>query len=351
MMDPHAPTFAMLGSEVDSYLRALPGVWVACDEFAAGCAAIAFHMVTGTVATLVALEGPGTNMALPALAIAAEEGIPVNVHTATGWAPPTLPAPTLMDVALRGEPLRLARFADRDRFDALRLGEEQIVTQGSAIPGARFFGRQWLGYWGFMCDPTVRAAVAARPVLDSDGPTIMRAPSSFVARQAPAWVDAAVEALDRALPEDAAVVCDAGSSHEAVVRLVAKRGLRPVVQPLQQVIMGWSLGAALGIHAGMPNLPVGVVIGDGSLLGRVGDLAVLARYRVPAVIVVIVNGLLGEGRRAWSGQPGADLAVLPTVDWQAVVTAVGATVANDLANAVDAVSEGPQVVLVEEPKP
>jgi thiamine pyrophosphate-dependent acetolactate synthase large subunit-like protein len=339
----------MVGSTVDSYLRALPEVWVACDEFAAGCAAMAFHMVTGRVARVVAVDGPGTHMLLTALAIAAEEDIPMRLHTGADWTPPELLARPTMPVSSHGTPVRLIRFADQAGGALAAAGDEQIITEGSAIPGARLFGDRWLGYWGFMCDDRVLEAVATRPVISSIGRVAVPSPRTFDVSQAPLWIDAAVRETDAALPDDAPIVCDAGSSHESVARLIARRGLRPVLQTREQTTMGWSLGAALGVHVGLPATPLGVVIGDGSLLSRIGDLAVLVRYRVPAVILVIVNGLIGEGRRAWAGQPGADLAVLPSVDWAAVVNAVGATVAPDVGSAVSNADEGPQAVLVEGP--
>jgi thiamine pyrophosphate-dependent acetolactate synthase large subunit-like protein len=337
-------TFAVPGSDVDDYLRAQSQVWITSDEFAAGCAAIAFHMVTGDVAQLVAPHGPGTNMALPALAMAAQERIPVQLYTGAAWTAPELPGPAMLACGQEGEALHLVRFTDRGADP----GGREVVMEGSAIPGARLFGDRWLGYWGFMCDEQVRTAVAARPLVSAGGQVRAPALSTFVASAAPAWVDTVVRELDQVLPEEASVIADAGCSRESVIRLIARRGLRPVVQTRGLTTMGWSLGAALGVHAGRPGVPLGVVIGDGSLMARLGDLAVLAKYAVPAVILVIVNGLLGESRRGWTDQ--SELAMLPEVDWPAVVTALGASVADDVASATADCHHGPQLVLVEGPR-
>lgn len=348
-IDQQAATFAMLGLEVDPVIRAVCDVWVACDEFAAGTAAIGFHMMTGVTASLAACDGPGTDMALPAMAMAAREQVPVDLLTGSEPFLPEFPGPSTMPVGTRQPPLTLVRFRDWPAMP--ETNHQQVITEGSAIPGRRLFGDRWLGYWGYLADDVVMADVRSRRIVTGDGtPVRLAEPARLAAGCSPAWVEDAVLALDRELPPDAAVVCDAGTSHEAAVRHIARAGMRPLVQTMQLTTMGWSLGAALGVHAARPAELIGVVIGDGSLLGRLGDLAVLARYRVPAVILVIVNGLLGESRRDWLGGPHARLACLPDVNWRAALAAVGATVAADVATAVSSAHEGPQVVLVEGPE-
>jgi thiamine pyrophosphate-dependent acetolactate synthase large subunit-like protein len=347
--DHRTATFAMLGLEVDPLIRAASDVWVTCDEFAAGCAAIGFHMMTGVTARLAACEGPGTDMALPALSMAAREQVPVELCTGSKARLPEFSGPPMMPASAEQPPLTLVRFRD---LPALPEPTQQVVTEGSAIPGRRLFGDRWLGYWGYLADDAVMNEVRSRRIVAADWTTVRLAePSALAASRSPDWVDEAVVILDRELPRDAPVVCDAGTSHETAVRHIARAGMRPLVQTMQLTTMGWSLGAVLGVHAARPNAPIGVVVGDGSLLGRLGDLAVLARYRVPAVILVIVNGLLGESRRGWLDGPHARLATLPDIDWRAAVVAVGASVCKDVSTAISRANAGPQIVLVEGPGP
>jgi acetolactate synthase-1/2/3 large subunit len=51
--------------------------------------------------------------------------------------------------------------------------------------------------------------------------------------------------------------------------------------------MGYALPAAIGAALAKPGAPVVAMIGDGSLLMSLGDLAVMAEHRLPIVVVVL----------------------------------------------------------------
>lgn len=332
--------FGLPGVEVDALLKAAPHVWVAADEFAAGCAAVAFHMMTGRTGQLVAIPGPGTDMALPALAMAARERIPVAVLTGQAWQAPGFEPPPLM-ASGGGTTVTVVGFGDTHAEV-----EGPVVTVGSAIPGRARYGQRWLGHVGFRPDPQALTQLEGARLVDVRGQQTDLAQPLDYSPPTVAAVDDAVRELDSRLPVGAPVVCDAGSAHASVARMIAWQGLRPVVQTVQLTTMGWSLGAALGVHAAGISGPMGVVLGDGSALMRLGDVAVLARYRVPVVILLLVNGLLGQSRRGWAEVQRQRLAALPTVDWASALTAVGAQVHGDLDSALSAAASGPQVVLV-----
>lgn len=338
----HLPAFGYPGLEVDDLLRAASDVWITCDEFAAACAAMAFHMLTGLTAPLIALPGPGTDLAWPGLAMAAREGIELEVQGVSMQ----LPRAPLMVTPGSEDPVTLVRFRDLPRLHAVP-ADVDIVTQSSSIPGAALFGARWLGHVGFLPDPDVLAEVRVRGAVDLDAQPVCLVEPASPPHEATPLLDAAVRRLDQCLPPASPIVPDAGGAHAAVSQIVARRGLRPVVQTTQLTTMGWSLGAAVGVHAARPDVPLGVVVGDGSLLMRLGDLAVLARYRIPAVVLVVVNGVLGQGREQWGPGDRHRIARLPAVDWASACRALGVAVRDDLASAVAAADAGPQVVLLE----
>ena len=51
--------------------------------------------------------------------------------------------------------------------------------------------------------------------------------------------------------------------------------------------MGYALPAAIGAALAKPGTPVVAMIGDGSLLMSLGDLAVMAEHKLPIVVVVL----------------------------------------------------------------
>lgn len=335
---PDPPAFGLPGLPTDALLRAVPDAWVPCDEFAAASAALGYELLTGVSARLILMPGPGTDLAYPVFAQAAGDGIRLSVETGADWAYPNFPAPARLGTGAGPRTVTLVTSGSDDP-------PGEVITQGSSIPGAARFGRRWHGYVGFGCDPAVQQSISSLRVVDVHGhPTAPLAPPEPRPTASRVEVDQVVKELDAALPADSAVVCDAGSAHESVARVIARAGLRPVVQTTAWTAMGWSLGAALGVARALPGRPLGVVIGDGSFLMRLGDLAALVRYRVPAVVVLLVNGVMGQSRSEWPPEH-RHLASLPDVDWAAAVTALGAHIAPDVAEAVRLCTTGPQVVL------
>ena len=87
------------------------------------------------------------------------------------------------------------------------------------------------------------------------------------------------------------------------------------------------------------------MIGDATLLARLGDLATLARYRVPAVIVVSDNRAHASGWRRLAPEDRARVFGVPAVDWGSAVRSMGVQVAPSIDAAVRECGSGPQVVL------
>lgn len=97
--------------------------------------------------------------------------------------------------------------------------------------------------------------------------------------------------LREALPTDAVFLSD-GSSTESWLyepAFTVTRANSIFVPEIQQT-MGYATGAALGAALGAVGRPVVAVVGDGSLLMTLGELATLAAERVPLTVCVFNDG-------------------------------------------------------------
>ena len=67
--------------------------------------------------------------------------------------------------------------------------------------------------------------------------------------------------------------------------------------------LGFAIPASIGAWGGSSNTKVKplVLLGDGSLLMSANELATLARYRIPALVVVLDNGGYGTERPMLDG--------------------------------------------------
>lgn len=99
------------------------------------------------------------------------------------------------------------------------------------------------------------------------------------------------QALRAALP-GAAIVTSDGSATESWLYEPGFAVARPdsLFVPEIQQTMGYAVGAALGAALAAPDRPAVAVVGDGSLLMTLGELATLAAERVPLTIVAFNDG-------------------------------------------------------------
>ncbi|MFH1651855.1 MAG: thiamine pyrophosphate-binding protein [Chloroflexota bacterium] len=117
----------------------------------------------------------------------------------------------------------------------------------------------------------------------------MKLPPAFPLH--PQWL---VNKLREVMPEDAVLLVDTISlglwlrQHEYVVyrpkTLIHNNGFGA---------MGYALPAAIGVKLAKPDLKVACVVGDGSFLMQMSELATIAAYGISLPILVISNGCFG----------------------------------------------------------
>lgn len=94
--------------------------------------------------------------------------------------------------------------------------------------------------------------------------------------------------LDAILPDDAIILYDAGQPYYAIPQVLRKRGTQRFIAPGSLAQMGWALPAAIGASKATDR-PIYAIIGDGSLMTNVQELATLALHVGNVKIIVIDN--------------------------------------------------------------
>ena len=99
--------------------------------------------------------------------------------------------------------------------------------------------------------------------------------------------------LGRLLDRDAVLICDSGTNTAWTARHAELTGEQSFSCSGTLATMACALPYAIGAAVAYPQRQIAAVIGDGGLSMLMGDLVTLAKYGLPAKLVVIKNGLLG----------------------------------------------------------
>ena len=100
---------------------------------------------------------------------------------------------------------------------------------------------------------------------------------------------AVLEAIQQHSADDAVIMCDAGSAFYMVPQAYRFKGTQRLVMSQSQGDMGWALPAAIGVaKAGAKN--VICIVGDGSFMSNMQELAVIREHNLPIKIVILNNG-------------------------------------------------------------
>ena len=104
------------------------------------------------------------------------------------------------------------------------------------------------------------------------------------------------EALSASLPDDAVLLSDAGLEELIIPSNVVFSGERRCIHPTSQGAMGYALPAAIGAYYSSGK-PVVAVIGDGSAMMNLQELATVDFNKLPIKILVISNNVYSVIRK------------------------------------------------------
>jgi TPP-dependent 2-oxoacid decarboxylase len=157
-------------------------------------------------------------------------------------------------------------------------------------------------------------------------------------------------AVDAVLADNTVVLADTGDATFASLALHLKEA-NDYINSGNWASLGFALPAAVGAWGAHPDQRPLVLVGDGALLMSAIELATLARYRIPALVVVMDNAGYGTERPMLDG-PFNDVA---PVDHRGLALAMGFQAARrvekegELWDALQAfleVTEGPTLISV-----
>jgi acetolactate synthase I/II/III large subunit len=147
-----------------------------------------------------------------------------------------------------------------------------------------------------------------------------------------------IKELHRALPEDAIVAADAGENRLFMLHYFQTKEHMEYLQPAAVGGMGYAIPAALAARLVHPSRAVVAVCGDGGFGIAMNGLFTAIEERIPIVVVVFDNSMLGwvrhgQGERPIASQFGA-------FDYASIARAMGCvglrvTQPSELAGALD----------------
>jgi len=101
-------------------------------------------------------------------------------------------------------------------------------------------------------------------------------------------VYAVLDAISKYSQDDAVIMCDAGTAFYTVPQAYKFKGTQRLIMSQSQGDMGWALPAAIGVaKAGAKQ--VICIVGDGSFMSNIQELAVIREHKLPIKIVVLNN--------------------------------------------------------------
>ena len=97
--------------------------------------------------------------------------------------------------------------------------------------------------------------------------------------------------------EDTIIVTDVGQHQMTTAQFYKFTHPRTFLSSLGLGTMGYGMGAANGAKVGCPDKPVALITGDGCFHMNMNELAVAVTERLPLVVIIMNNGVLGMVRQ------------------------------------------------------
>jgi len=99
---------------------------------------------------------------------------------------------------------------------------------------------------------------------------------------------AVLDAISKYSRDDAVIMCDAGTAFYVVPQSFKFKGTQRLIMSQSQGDMGWAIPAAIGVaKAGAKD--VICIVGDGSFMSNMQELATIREHDLPIKIVVLNN--------------------------------------------------------------
>ncbi len=106
-----------------------------------------------------------------------------------------------------------------------------------------------------------------------------------------------IEAVDEKTPDDTIIVTDVGQHQLWAAQFYKFKFPRTFLSSGGLGTMGYSMGASMGAALGRPDRKVVMFTGDGGFHMNLNELATMASYNIPVVMIVMNNKVLGMVRQ------------------------------------------------------
>ena len=97
-----------------------------------------------------------------------------------------------------------------------------------------------------------------------------------------------VDAISTYVSDDAVTLCDAGTAYFVVPQAFRFKGTQRLIMSQSQGDMGWALPAAIGVAKACAKQVI-CIVGDGSFMSNMQELATIREHNLPIKIVILNN--------------------------------------------------------------
>lgn len=113
-----------------------------------------------------------------------------------------------------------------------------------------------------------------------------------------------IEQLSATAADDTHFLIDTGCGVAWSMQAMKIRGTQRTYHDFNNTAMGWALPASIGASLALPDKPICCVVGDGSLMMNLQELATLKYHELPVKIILLDNGgysMVRQTEQQWLG--------------------------------------------------